>query len=76
MKDEYLKKKSLPEKHVHASSVSVKQIDPITNNEIKTFNSVTDVILQFQMSRTSLKRASVNDTVHNGFIWKIIKPTK
>jgi prophage antirepressor-like protein len=76
MKDEYLKKNSLPEKHVHASSVSVKQIDPITNNEIKTFNSVTDVILQFQMSRTSLKRASDNDTVHNGFKWKMIKTTK
>lgn len=76
MKDEYLKNNSLPEKHIHASSMSVKQIDPISNNEIKTFNSVTDVVLQFQMSRTSLKRASDNDTVHNGFKWKIVKPTK
>jgi hypothetical protein len=63
----------LPEKFTKTNGLKIVQIDPITNEELKTFSSMTDVVLGFQMSHMSLKRAAENDLVHNGFKWRVIR---
>ena len=75
MKDEYLKKNKLPEHHTKANGVKVLQISPITNEEIKQFDSITEVLKKFQMSRITLNNASESGEIHNGFKWKVIKGT-
>ena len=73
MRDEYLKTNVLPEQHIKANGVTVIQINPMTNENIKTFKSITEVLKKFQMSRASLNKASDNDEIHNGFKWKVMK---
>ena len=72
MKDEFLKHNVLPEKHTKANGVKVLQISPITNEKIKQFDSITEVLKKFQMSRITLNSVSNNDEIHKGFKWKII----
>ena len=69
----YLSKNKLPEKFTRTSSISVLQIDPITNKEIKTYNTITDVLLKYQMSRVTLKKCSDNNEIYKSYKWKIIK---
>ena len=72
MQNVYLKDYSLPEKFTRSTCISVSQIDPITNNELVLHKSITDVLLKFQMSRTTLKKCSNNNEIHNGYKWKIL----
>ena len=74
MKDEYLKHNELPEQHTKANGVKVLQISPITNEEIKQFDSITEVLKKFQMSRITLNNASEKGDIHNGFKWKVLHP--
>ena len=71
MKDEYLSHSKLPEKYVIACSKKVQQIDPRTNEIIKTYNSKNEVINKFQMSMLTLSKFSENGNIHNGYRWKI-----
>ena len=73
MKDEYLKHNKLPTQHTKANGVKVLQISPITNDEINQFDSITEVLKRFQMSRITLNNASETGEIHNGFKWKIVK---
>jgi len=73
MRDEYLKNNVLPEHHVKANGITVIQINPITNENMKTYKSITEVLKNFQMSRITLNKVSENNEIHNGFKWKIIK---
>ena len=73
MRDEYLKMNVLPEYHVKANGITVIQINPITNENIKTYKSITEVLKNFQMSRMTLNKVSDNNAIHNGFKWKVIK---
>jgi prophage antirepressor-like protein len=72
MKTEYLQHNKLPEKYKKQSGKRVIQIDPKTNEELKTYDSQRDVIKLFQMSSTTLKNISKNGSIHNGYKWKII----
>ena len=73
MRSSYLNKNKLPEKFTRTSSISVLQIDPITNKEIMTYNTITDVLLKYQMSRVTLKKCSDNNEIYKSYKWKIIK---
>ena len=73
MRDEYLKTNVLPEYHVKANGITVIQINPITNENIKTYKSITEVLKNFQMSRITLNKVSDNNEIHNGFKWKVVK---
>uniref|UniRef100_A0A6C0HVD5 Bro-N domain-containing protein n=1 Tax=viral metagenome TaxID=1070528 RepID=A0A6C0HVD5_9ZZZZ len=73
MQDEFLKTNKLPEPHTKANGITVIQINPITNKEIKTYKSITEVLKKFQMSRISLNKASENNEMHNGYKWKVLK---
>lgn len=72
MRDQYLDNHTLPEKHVKANGIFVNQIDPITNETIHTYRSMNEVLLKYQMSRTTLKKVSTNNEVHNGYRWQIV----
>ena len=73
MRSSYLNKNKLPEKFTRTSSISVLQIDPLTNKEIMTYNTITDVLLKYQMSRITLKKCSDNNEIYKCYKWKIIK---
>ena len=73
MKDDYFSRGLvLPEKYVPKSGKSVEQIDPKNNEIIAIHNSIRDIVKKFQMSYSSLKKASDSGIIHNGYKWKII----
>ena len=71
MREEYEKTNKLPEKPVISGGMTVSKIDKHTNTVLKIYNSISDAIREHPMSRLSLQNASSNNTVHNGFRWKI-----
>jgi very-short-patch-repair endonuclease len=73
MRDEYLSTRTLPEPYIKINGTSVIQINPTTNEHLKTYKSITEVLKKFQMSRGSLTRASENNEIHNGFKWRIVQ---
>uniref|UniRef100_A0A6C0IG14 Restriction endonuclease PvuRts1 I-like N-terminal domain-containing protein n=1 Tax=viral metagenome TaxID=1070528 RepID=A0A6C0IG14_9ZZZZ len=73
MRDEYLSTRTLPEPYIKVNGTSVIQINQATNEHIKTYKSITEVLKKFQMSRGSLTRASENNEIHNGFKWQIVQ---
>lgn len=73
MKDDYFSRGLvLPEKYIPKCGKSVQQIDPKNNVIIATHNSIRDIVKKFQMSYSSLKKASESGIIHNGYKWKII----
>jgi hypothetical protein len=72
MQNEYLKTNKLPEPYIKNNGITVLQINPVNNEEIKIFDSITEVLKKHQMSRSSLNKASKENIVHNGFKWKIL----
>ena len=71
MREEYEKMNKLPEKPIISGGITVSKIDKNTKVVLKNYNSISDVIKENQMSRLSLQNASNNNTIHNGFYWKI-----
>lgn len=71
MKQAYLENNTLPEKHVNKNGAQVIKIHPLTNEEIHTYPTISDVLLKYQISRTTLKKVSENNEVYNGFKWRI-----
>ena len=71
MREEYEKNHKLPEKPVISGGMTVSKIDKNTKVVLKNYNSISDVIKENPMSRLSLQNASNNNTIHNGFYWKI-----
>ena len=72
MRTEFLKHNNLPEKYKTAAGKKVIQIDPCTNKELKIYTSQREVVKLFQMSSLTLKTASENETICNGYKWKIV----
>ena len=72
MKDEYLSHSKLPEKYVIACSKKVQQIDPRTNEIIKTYKSNQDVCKIAQISTATIRRITQTGEIYNGYKWKIV----
>jgi len=72
MQQEYLKNNTLPDKYIRSISKKVEQICPLTKKVLKTYNSNREVIKNFKMSVSSLKKYSDSGEIHNGYIWKIV----
>jgi hypothetical protein len=72
MRSEFLKHNHLPEKYKTVAGKKVIQIDPCTNKELKIYNSQREVVKLFQMSSLTLKTASDNESICNGYKWKIV----
>lgn len=76
-KNEYEKTSPIPDKPPKANGVRVQQISMAKDRRIvREYNSMSEVTTRFQMSRLSLKNASMTDTPHNGYYWKIIEPSQ
>jgi prophage antirepressor-like protein len=73
LQTKYLETNSLPDPNVHVHSKNVQQICPMTKQVVNTYEKIEEVTKKFQMSRTSLRKASESQTVHKGFMWKIVK---
>lgn len=61
----------IPELTPPSNSTQINQINPITNQTIKVFRSVSDVVKDCQVSRLSLKSAINDNTVLKGFKWSV-----
>ena len=72
MKIEYLSHSKLPEKYISPCGKCVQQIDPKTNQIMKTYSSNREVVKLFQISSTTLRQISKTGEIHNGYRWKII----
>jgi hypothetical protein len=72
MRNEFLSHSKLPEKHIPSSGKAVEQIDPATKKVIAKYNSIREITIKFQMSVSSLKKASESGDIHNSYIWKIV----
>lgn len=66
---EYLKHNSLPTKRHQQRMLAVNQINPNTQDIIKQYACVADVIKEWKVSRTSLKDAIENKYLLKGFYW-------
>ena len=71
MKTEYLSHSKLPEKYLPSCSKKVQQIDPKTNEVIKTYNSNRDVCKTAQISTATIRRITETGEIYNGYKWKI-----
>ena len=69
LKTEFQNNHTLPEPLSKSMSRMINMIDPTTKKVVKTFNSISDVILEYPMSRITLDKAiQKQETVHN-FLW-------
>ena len=71
MQTEFLSHSKLPEKYVRATCKQVQQIDPKTNEVIKTYSSNRDVCTSAQISNGTLKRITETGEIYNGYKWKV-----
>ena len=65
-------KNPLPEKISSSTSKKVNLINKTTKEIIKTYNCISDIQKEFQMSRITLNRISNNNEIYKGFYFKII----
>ena len=72
LKDKYLEDNELPQKYKTARGAKVQQLDSKTSEIIKTFSSITDVAKEMKMSVKTIKKISLDNSIHKGFKWKII----
>jgi prophage antirepressor-like protein len=72
MQTEYLSHSKLPEKYVPACSKKVQQIDPKTNEIIKTYNSNREVCNVAQISTAIIRRITETGEIYNGYKWKLV----
>jgi len=75
MKTEYLQSNILPEPPGRTSSRMINQIHPITKQVIRTYNSISDVIHDFPMSRITLDNAIRLNQPQNNFYWSECEST-
>lgn len=75
MKNEYLKKYSLPHKKENLKSQKIQRIDPNTNKIISEHSSKREIIKLFQISNSKLNQLikNKNNEVYKGFIWKLVE---
>ena len=69
LRNEYQSRRQLPICNV-IKGTKIQQIDVISKNIIKTYESIADVLKHNCIARENVKRACVNNEVHNGYLWK------
>jgi prophage antirepressor-like protein len=70
MKSEYLSREKLPEPYIPVSGTRIQQLNPSTNDILKTYGSKRDVLRAFQMSNLTLTRLIKTGEIYNGYRWK------
>jgi phage anti-repressor protein len=72
LQDKYLENNTLPLITEKNNGKKVHQINPDTNEIVKVHLSIVDLIRDLKISPRTIKKHSQNDTIYNGFKWKII----
>jgi hypothetical protein len=72
LKFEYMETNDLPEPPKQVGSVSVQQLDKTTREVIATYNSITDVIQKYQISRATLKKKIELQEEMKGYLWRFV----
>lgn len=70
LKQEYLQRSTI-ESTSSRNGTKVLQLDPLTKQVIKSYDSIADVLKVFYMTRATLKRATESGEIHQGFFWKM-----
>jgi len=72
LKNKYLLSNNLPDKRVPISSIKIEQLHPISNEILKTYSSIEDIIKEFKISRQTLKSACEFEYITKGYKWRIL----
>ena len=59
----------LPIENIYTVQKKLKQVKPDTQEIIKTYNDIDEVIKEFRISRKSLRNAIANNTICKGYLW-------
>jgi hypothetical protein len=63
----------MPEALPNKRGLQVQQIDPVTNQIIKVFASITDVVKAMQMSPKTIKQCVVTKKPYKGYLWNFVE---
>lgn len=72
LKQDYLHGNVLPPNRVKVNGKPIEQICPFTNNVVKKYNSVSDLIKEQRVGRGSIIKALNNNSPLKGYFWKYI----
>jgi hypothetical protein len=61
---------TLPEKRPRVNGIEIEKVNPVTQDIVETFASVSDVIKQYPMSRQTLQNAITHKYQLRGFLWR------
>ena len=64
--------KPLPEKITKNIAIKVNLLDKTSNEIIKTYDSVSDLIKEFQISRLTLNKICKNKTIYKNFLFEMV----
>lgn len=71
LRNEYVSRHPLPSIAI-SKGTGVQQIDITSNEVVKCFNSIADVMKSMSISRACIKRACSTGEAHNGYLWKYV----
>lgn len=72
LRNKYLEDNILPNISKTVRGVKIQKIDPKTNQIVETFDSISEAAKKMRMSSKTFKAASINNSIYNGFKWKIV----
>ena len=68
----YLETNQLPQKARRVNGIVLEQRDPVTNEIVKTFTCIEEVVRDFGVSRKSLKEAIEGEHLCKGYKWTCV----
>lgn len=71
LKNKYLETNELPEITEKLNAKKIYKIHPETNDTVKVYLSISDLSKEINISPKTIKKYSNNNTIYNGFKWKI-----
>lgn len=69
LRQDYLGRATLPEKRVNVNGQVILQVNPATDEVVRRFSSMQDVIKHVSASRATLKKALEEGAVFRGYRW-------
>lgn len=73
LQNKYLENNTLPEITDKQKGKKIHKINPDTNEIIKTYLSITDIIKELKISAKTIKKYCNNNLIYNGYKWKLIE---
>lgn len=73
LQNKYLENNTLPEITDKQKGKKIHKINPDTNEIIKTYLSITDIIKELKISAKTIRKYCNNNLIYNGYKWKLIE---